>query len=59
LLKVFPFPEPNSTNGLPSKTELKTSKPRLPPVAPPDIDGFSEIFLPTEEKIEGKAKKSS
>jgi hypothetical protein len=31
----------------------------MTPVAPPDIDGFSEIFLSMEEILEGKAKKSS
>jgi hypothetical protein len=31
----------------------------MTPTAPPDIDGFSEIFLSVEENMEGKAKKSS
>jgi len=33
--------------------------PRMTSTAPPDIDGFSEIFLSMEENLEGKAKKSS
>jgi hypothetical protein len=31
----------------------------MTPAPLPDIDGVSEIFLSMEEKLEGKAKKSS